>query len=526
MREAIVIAQFQRRLIELGCPSRRLREKVRELAEHYEDLKQAALEEGTAENEAEARANTQLGDPIFLAENTLLLLRQSSWWGRHPVIGFCLLPPLCFIPAWLSCGGILVGTCWLLGWIFGPAYKFDSAAISALADDPTLVENTATPINSALMACAIVMVALTFSWLARRSALGLKWILTACAFCSLNSFFAYLFVGPRAVGFGYSWRSEHWYYAGIPLLIGLAAFLRQRNMENRLAPIPTQRRASSSRITPKKLQTPFYRTPTCWVLVILTAVILKLIIVGLAASSIGKARKAELKGRIWPAERAATLALLQSRQSIATPPTGETINLRPFLNATLSDSTDGPATGRTNTVKMNNLAELPPGRRPFAGVLFDVEGRIQLAGKPLPAGQQKFPGRVNTIPIARRCARIHLLHGASDVHALGRKIARLVLHYEDGSKAEFGLVSGRDVLDWWGPIYNTESGDGRKTSSPGTELAWAGGNPGIKKQAPDFSLRLYRTTFANPHPALAISSIDYISTLSGAAPFLVGLTVE
>lgn len=29
-----------------------------------------------------------------LAERLADALRQSSWWGRHPLIGFCLLPPL------------------------------------------------------------------------------------------------------------------------------------------------------------------------------------------------------------------------------------------------------------------------------------------------------------------------------------------------------------------------------------------------------------------------------------------------
>ena len=105
-------------------------------------------------------------------------------------------------------------------------------------------------------------------------------------------------------------------------------------------------------------------------------------------------------------------------------------------------------------------------------------------------------------------------------------IAKLILHYEDGSTGELALVSGEHLLDWWGPI-RTKTGDGfDEPKAPGTELAWAGSNAWIRRQRPEASLRLYKSTFDNPRPALAISTIDYRSTMTKAAPFLVGLTVE
>ena len=45
-----------------------VRREVRELAEHHDDLKQAALEEGLSEAEAAARADSLLGEPAGLAE--------------------------------------------------------------------------------------------------------------------------------------------------------------------------------------------------------------------------------------------------------------------------------------------------------------------------------------------------------------------------------------------------------------------------------------------------------------------------
>lgn len=108
----------------------------------------------------------------------------------------------------------------------------------------------------------------------------------------------------------------------------------------------------------------------------------------------------------------------------------------------------------------------------------------------------------------------------------GMDVACVVLHYADGSRTQFDIVGARDVLDWWGPIYNTDTGVGRYTTSPDTELAWAGTNPAIEKRAPLFSLRLYRTTFINPLPRKEVASIDFVSALGGAAPFLAGLTIE
>ena len=78
MPDSILITQFERRLVEMGCPSRRLAESVHELAEHYEDLKQAALEDGLSEKEAEAQASARLGNPVLLAENAVNMLRESS----------------------------------------------------------------------------------------------------------------------------------------------------------------------------------------------------------------------------------------------------------------------------------------------------------------------------------------------------------------------------------------------------------------------------------------------------------------
>ena len=522
MPDTRAIAQFERRLLELGCPLRRLREKVRELAEHHEDLKQAAREDGLSEQEAAGRADAQLGDPVLLAENAVGLLRQASWWARHPILGFGLLPLLGFIPAWVACVMLLWGFCWLLGCLFGPAYTIDSQLAGVFGDDPSLFHGVVLPANAAATVAAVLVMALVFCWLARRCAAGSKWMLTACACCSLASYFGFADIQPHNISlgysFGYGWRWPQWSYAGIPLLAGAVMLLWQRRHLKRLKWVPMQPRPMRRPSAPRQS---LCRTPTFWVVTILTLFLIKAATTALAFHITDKTREAEWKAKVWPAERAATLALLKTRQSAKVPAACQPLSLKPFLNATLLDSVDGPA-----EAKENNLAQLPSGLHAFAGVPFDVEGRIQLLGQPAPKSQSKFPGRINGIRIQRRCARLHLLHGASAQHWPGGKIARLILHYADGSTAAIGIVGGEHLLDWWGPIYNTGAGDGRNTTSPETELAWAGSNPLINESAPDFSLRLYKTTFANPHPELEITSLDYASTLRGAAPFLAGLTTE
>jgi hypothetical protein len=227
---------------------------------------------------------------------------------------------------------------------------------------------------------------------------------------------------------------------------------------------------------------------------------------------------------IWPAERAAVEQQLKSRQILSTIPAARPINLKPWLNATLADSLGG-----RDDASSNNLAELPQGVHVFDGIPFDVEGRLQLMGRKLLDTSTLLPVRVRNVKIAANCVSIHLLHGANGIteDMDGKNIASLVLHYADGSQARIPIVVGEQVRDWWGPIYDTAAGwNACKPTAPESELAWTGGNPRISQDEPELSLRLYKSTFDNPRPDLEIASIDFVSSVSDAAPFFVGLTLE
>jgi hypothetical protein len=83
------------------------------------------------------------------------------------------------------------------------------------------------------------------------------------------------------------------------------------------------------------------------------------------------------------------------------------------------------------------------------------------------------------------------------------------------------------LLDIWGPICTSEVPlRERCLSSPGTELPLASNRVPQEKSEMLNSVRLYKSRFENPRPGAEILTIDYISTRTEAAPFLLGLTIE
>jgi hypothetical protein len=216
------------------------------------------------------------------------------------------------------------------------------------------------------------------------------------------------------------------------------------------------------------------------------------------------------------------MARVNSRQQAAGTGAMTMIDLGPYVNVRPS-----PATSVPNEPGENALSELPRGVHTFGGAPFEVSGKIQLMGRALLKAGRIYPVTRKNIPLSRKCSRIDLLHGASHAAGPGTTIAKLVLHYSDGSTGEIPIVSGEHLLDCWGPIYTTPAmGERLIPSSPDTELAWVGTSASDPQQQSLFAARIYKSTFANPKPELEISSIDYISTLTDAAPFLIGLTLE
>jgi len=216
--------------MELGCPIAPTQRLIQEVADHREDLKQAALAEGLSGADAEARANAQLGDPLALAEELMAALRRSSWWGRHFVVTFCLLPLLAVPVLWF------VLLLFQLSLVFTLGFGWDPKNLHAAAADPVAFRHLVIVIQCA-DSISIALATLLFCWLARRAAVNFKWMVTACTICSLYALFVQASIKPHTFEVGLSWTPQ-WIEAAIPLLIAGAIYLsRRRTMQRFLEKI-------------------------------------------------------------------------------------------------------------------------------------------------------------------------------------------------------------------------------------------------------------------------------------------------
>jgi len=225
-----------------------------------------------------------------------------------------------------------------------------------------------------------------------------------------------------------------------------------------------------------------------------------------------------------------SLALIAACGALGLAPAGPAdkkftfVDLRPHANQKLADNFGSGREG-------NNLTALPRGEQTFAGVKFQVgDGLLQLGSTLL---KEQKPDQVEGIKVGRTFARLHLLHatgygngsvigeeGMKDdplYVADGTPIAEYRVRYEDGSGAVIPVVYGRDVRDWWFT-------DNSKGVTRG-KVAWEGEN----ELAKGFGcrVRLYLTTWENPHPEKKVASIDYVKRGDGpAAPFCAAITLE
>jgi hypothetical protein len=217
------IAQLRFRLLELGCPVARVQRMVREVAEHREDLVQAALAEGWSAPEAGAEADARLGNPLVLAEDLMTSERRAAWCGRHRVIAFGLLPLLTFPILWalILCLDLTLGYACGFGW--------NHNQLRAVADNPATFQYLVMAVNGANYV-AIAMVTFLFCRLAGRSAAGRSWMLLAGLICALYS----LFIGTQLSPHNFSLilgSRPHWIQAAIPLLVfGFAHWNQQRRV--------------------------------------------------------------------------------------------------------------------------------------------------------------------------------------------------------------------------------------------------------------------------------------------------------
>jgi hypothetical protein len=138
---------------------------------------------------------------------------------------------------------------------------------------------------------------------------------------------------------------------------------------------------------------------------------------------------------------------------------------------------------------------------------------VQLAGIDLLRAGGRFPQQISGIRIAQTCHQIHFLHAAGWQARDGTRIGSYLIHYFDGRSQAVPIIYGEDVRDW-----NAGADSSHKLKH--ALVAWNGMNTEGRL------VRLFKSTWVNPWPSSEIASIDYVSAMSSAAPFLVAITVE
>jgi hypothetical protein len=192
------------------------------------------------------------------------------------------------------------------------------------------------------------------------------------------------------------------------------------------------------------------------------------------------------------------------------------VDLQPQANQKLLDNFGSGREG-------NNLASLPKGEQTLEEVRFKIgDGLIHLGSKLL---KEEKPDRVNGIEVGKAFARLHLLHATGYGRNEGTplfvrddtKIAEYKIYYEDGDTETIPVVYGKDVRDWW---FSADDKDVTRS-----KVAWKGDNEVAKSS--QCQIRLYRSTWENPHPAKRVVVIDYVKVGdTPAAPFCVAITLE
>ena len=112
---------------------------------------------------------------------------------------------------------------------------------------------------------------------------------------------------------------------------------------------------------------------------------------------------------------------------------------------------------------------------------------------------------------------LHFLHATEgDPRVEGSTVARLIVHYADGSTREWPLIYGEDIRDWrwWEGFEPLEAS--RATLAWKADWKWSSGA----------MVRLFKATWTSPQSDVEISSLEFRSGENALKPFVIAITAE
>jgi hypothetical protein len=191
--------------------------------------------------------------------------------------------------------------------------------------------------------------------------------------------------------------------------------------------------------------------------------------------------------------------------------TASQIDLSKFYNAALTDS------WFDSKPPSNDLSALPAGLVRFGETLFDVRGVLQLAGS-RPEMTISRPSQISGIEIHARCHALHFLQGTGWDAPIGTSVGTYQVRYADGEVQTIPIRYGENIANYWclHQAYPALRND--------TTVVWKGANARSDRDGCD--LYLYKYRWPNPRPEAEIVSIDFDSTVTQAAPFLIAISAE
>ncbi len=177
------------------------------------------------------------------------------------------------------------------------------------------------------------------------------------------------------------------------------------------------------------------------------------------------------------------------------------------------------AAALSNSPSPQSWSALPRGVQTFGGIPFRIDGKLEVTGLNDARSGEFHPTRV-AIPVGRRAARLHLLHGADHEDKDGVPLGSLVFHYANGEQRAVRLSYGIHARSW--------TKDRREPKASLLDLdshqAWTGAGEDAERGST--ALRLFHTAINNPLPVQEITRLELVSLFSRATPFIAGLTLE
>ena len=159
------------------------------------------------------------------------------------------------------------------------------------------------------------------------------------------------------------------------------------------------------------------------------------------------------------------------------------------------------------------LDAVPIGVQQFGNTQFDIRGIVQVSSNAFVAAKKEFPKAVTGIKVGQKCATLSFLHATRWTNAQGVQIGSYVVRYANGQIREIPIRFGIELRDWR-PIHDAGA------NNAGPPIAWRG------QDGNGNEIVLFQFDWQNPLPDVSVATIDMVSTMQDAAPFLVALTAN